>query len=644
MKTILRTGRLNGIIDKNKRRISTTFFKFYFFSFNMNVVSKLLRQERILLDTNSKRLLYLQEEFITIVQIMNNPYETLEKPKKEFYNILQSAVANNDMNKVYNYDTEKLVEIGIKISEIISKNTKKLVAIKSDKILENKRILSEIKRNKKKILLLKMLEKKLPKKAKTDAETLRYRDEILKREQEIGEDLKDYIWVNQQRIEEADTLISQYDKMRREVSWQRKIIKEINEQKRKNTVFIARNPSGKPLDMSTAVKKMLDSMSAEFSIIESLEKHYKTGVEDSKLRDIIMQEERLIDIINDFLLFLRIFEIPKCTFPSGNYATFPAGINNLKQFSMSRYVDLSPIAKEHDFKLAGRVFRVSESVIKLNEFYTNDFKEDCCVVFPLENIMTGHFFILRGNKEIIIFFTLVDKEEEIRILSRDMQLFDKIIKESDMLFSNWLNETIPLSEKFREDLRPTARSIIFNNFTKRWVKDEAELFRENNNTQLDFVDFITEMDWISKIDKQLEEKFQERPDEERIKPKDFLEEFMKLNLEGFKRVVAKAKIFYKECLDDAVFFIRKSSPLVSNEEGIFVLHRSRVLDFEKYCQKINYRPRNVYYYHCDDIEEGVRNCYKECRKNFFLKKIPRTRFLRIFSLPSFRKMEFFNIK
>jgi len=360
--------------------------------------------------------------------------------------------------------------------------------------------------------------------------------------------------------------------------------------------------------------------------------------ENQNMAEIKWLEENQLKIDKDIKLLFRQFLIPQVAFESGNYTTFlssPASIQKIVEAGIIN----DPTGKEQ--KNAFRIGSLKRALYyisyKLNTSDPRFVDEDnpCGFMLPVEEVMRGHYFTLKRNlSEIMIYERPQEESDLIKQVKEDVKIFDEMLADIDKCYSSWTKEAKGIQHDFRKSWADTAHDIIITDFSKRWVNERAPVFRDKMHTLFDLVDFLTDTLWFESVsEEQIKQEQEKGYEEEFIKPKDFIEQVYRMNKNEFIDAVRRSKKFYQSMIPDAIDFLKNAKFEIPIVNAVFIASRKRVIFWEKYFEKIGYRPR-IFYYKSANITEGVKEAFSKCNTTRnFKKRVTGIRTTKIFNSP-----------
>ncbi|MBN1386327.1 hypothetical protein JW968_05135 [Candidatus Woesearchaeota archaeon] len=349
-------------------------------------------------------------------------------------------------------------------------------------------------------------------------------------------------------------------------------------------------------------------------------------------------EDKEMQIEGDINLLFKQFLIPKMEFPSGNYLTLTCSVPMAMDSIKNREIESrSTNTGTERFRVGSMQMDLRYFAFKLNTLQITSITQDnqTAFLFPLENVMRNSYFVhIPSLNELRVYLTPENDEQLIMQIRKDITLFDKIIKDIDDVSLEWFREAKKLNVDFKVEWNVEAKNIIRQDFTKRYINEQFDILRDKEHSLFDAIDFMTDEEWLSSIsDAQKAEVLIGKYEPQKIKPRDFREQLLRLSKAEFIQAVIKAKQFYAKLLQDAVDFLKSRNTMQSTNSGIFVAPKSKVLFWEKFFERAGNRP-NVFYYEGEDIASGISQCYSKCKSNATNRPIPKARSLYIYNCPS----------
>jgi len=360
--------------------------------------------------------------------------------------------------------------------------------------------------------------------------------------------------------------------------------------------------------------------------------------ENQNMADVKWLEENQLKLDKDIKLLFRQFLIPKVAFESGNYTTFINSASNVQKVIEAGIIN-DPTGQEKNSKfrigsLKRALYYISYKLNTSDSRFVDD-DNPCGFMLPVEEVMKAHYFTLKRNmSEIMVYDKPHEDSDLIQQVKDDVKLFDEMLKDIDECYTNWLKEARGIQHDFRKSWSDAAHELIITDFSKRWVNERAPVFRDKMHTLFDLVDFFTDTLWFESVSEEEIRKAQaEGYDEEFIKPKDFIEQVYRMNKGEFIAAVKRSKKFYQSIIPDAIDFLKNAKFEIPIVNAIFLASRKRVLYWEKYFEKIGYRPR-IYYYKSATIDKGVMEAFSKCNTTTnFKRKVTGIRTTKIFNSP-----------
>jgi len=468
-----------------------------------------------------------------------------------------------------------------------------------------------------------------------NAELLYYLNSGVEGLDKISERLKDLQGIDMESLKRSGLIVESLASLEKNIEEQQSIIENVFPKR----TFIQRllHKDQPDNDMFSQISELITLIGTEITVDNKYLRYcYEMTdikAENDDITKIRWLEEKQAKLDDDLKLLFRMFLIPKVPFTSGNYSTFVSSENDSMRIFDEKSINNDSI------KTRKSQFRIGS--LQRNLFYvpyrvntTDQSQNRCGFLMPIEAVMKGHYFITRkDNTEIMIYDKPHEENDLIKMVQDDAKIFDLILKDIEDCFAEWGKEAKTIQHDFRRNWAPAARKIIIKDFTKRWVNEQAPIFRDKLHSLFDVVDFMTDTLWFASISEdELRAEQSKGYEQDFIKPKDFIEEVYRMDKPQFIELVKRSKAFYNSIIPDAVKFLKEARLDIPIIDMVFVAPRAKVLFWEKYFQKINYRPR-VYYYKSKDIGAGMAEAFEKCNATTSAKDIKTPRDTKIFNSP-----------
>ncbi|MFH1591526.1 MAG: hypothetical protein ABIC95_06390 [archaeon] len=404
---------------------------------------------------------------------------------------------------------------------------------------------------------------------------------------------------------------------------------------------------------STAIHQRIAALSESVQkektqVLDVVREYYhklQLAEEDERIRQVYWLEDQEQENTKRSKWFLHQFILPVLTFPSGNYATYPANPNEMKAIIRKGMISKETgrvnkkelvIGSHHD-DLACIPYRIN--TVDRTKI---DPKNAVCILFPVESVMKGRYFQIEDftTGDLLIFDRAPDQSAFIKEVEQTRRHCGELIRNIRFTFKRWFEDAKKLNSRFEIKWDVTAKHHIEDDFTKRWIKEESGTFNVANKLSFDIVKFLTEQRFFTSLSNHLffrdQKMFFDDPDNK--SEKDYLEEMQRMTMEEFVSTIKEIRENYDALLKDAKRFEKNATLDIPIDRGIIVAPKTQLMFWEEFFDEHGSRPE-AFYYDGTDLQAGIAQAMKTCKENKKDKKPPKIKMVRIYSYINSRPLQ-----
>jgi len=594
---------------------------------------KVFDLDKTLKTDEDKRISLQNQKIKTLNELKNILFGSIEETKSKLASVLTQYIGSKNTRSIRDVCLI-LRSINSVILHIIEEKRSKISLLNSVETEKNNLDRIDIDSDTKANEAIKGLIKLITQDDPDNAELLYYLNSGLDGLEKIAQRLKDLEAVDSESLKRSGLIVESLANLEKNIISQQALIDQVFPKRSFLQKILHKDV---PNDMFGKIGELVTLISKEITTDNKYLRYcYEmTDIksENEDITNIRWLEEKQVKLDDDLKLLFRMFLIPKVPFTSGNYSTFVSSENDSMRIFDEKSINNDSIkTKKSQFRIGSLHRNLFYVPYRVNT--TDQSENRCGFLMPIEAVMEGHYFITRkDNTEIMIYDKPHEDNDLIKMVQDDAKIFDLILQDIEDCFVEWGKEAKSIQHDFRRNWAPAARKIIIKDFTKRWVNEQAPIFRDKLHSLFDVVDFMTDTLWFASISEdELKAEQAKGYEQDFIKPKDFIEEVYRMDKPQFIDLVKRSKAFYNTIIPDAVKFLKEARLDIPIINMVFVAPRAKVLFWEKYFEKINYRPR-VYYYKAKSIGDGMKEAFEKCNATEAAKDVKRPKDTRIFNSP-----------
>ncbi len=439
--------------------------------------------------------------------------------------------------------------------------------------------------------------------------------------------------VQQTKASSLRELVSEIEKMLASSSLEKKAAEKLLKKIKNKKSFLKAKKDIPSLtqNLLSAVKEETGAADRALHIIEE---RLSFREEDDRLKELLWIEKQHQKATKQTLRFLNQFIIPRMKFPSGNYASYAAEESEAKRILSAGKISAETARTEpKEIVIGSRHQKIPCITYIINGVERPSENCELLFMFPVESVMKKRYFIIESltSGTLEVFDRAPDAKDLIVDVENTLKKLDALVSNINETRKKWIEEAKRLNKDFVVRWDETARQNIENDFTKRWIKEEADSFSAVNKLSFDIIHFLVEQRYFASLYNRLFQKTKKTvADESQKDENDYLEEMQRMTLSEFLQAIKEIKEEYKNIIRDARNFAKTAGLDNSTENGIFVAPRRDVLKWEEFFEGLKKRPR-VFYYDGEDIQDAARQAIEKCKENRKNKEPPKTRLIRIYS-------------